>query len=95
MRKPPSHTLQHPSIGFMSFESACEYLFFYNSSPKNIFHLLFTQKKDNPSRKKFGIFINLLSQGADFNIELAENDDLANELVEYFAIEVDEKPKIY
>lgn len=74
-----------------SFEDACDYLFFQNSSPKNIFHLLFTKKKNNSIEIKFKIFIDLISQGANLNKELEENKSLEVELGNYFDLEKDDE----
>ena len=68
----PQLRLYHksPGDGIKSFDDACDHLFFQNSSPKNIFHLLFKYKKNNSIEKKFKFFIDLISQGADINKEL-------------------------
>ena len=73
------------------FDNACDHLFFQNSSPKNIFHLLFKYKKNNSIEKKFKFFIDLISQGADINKELEENKSLEVELGNYFDLEKDDE----
>ena len=50
----PQIRLYHksPENDIKSFEDACDHLFFQNSSPKNIFHLLFKYKKKQFDGKK-------------------------------------------
>ena len=89
----PQIRLYHksPENDIKSFEDACDHLFFQNSSPKNIFHLLLKYKKNNLMEKKFKIFIDLISQGADLNKELEENKSLEVELGNYFDLEKDDE----
>jgi len=95
MKHPPSMSYNQSVDNLSSFESACEYLFIHNTSPGNIFHLLFTQKKNYSSEKKFGIFVNLLSQGVDLEFELTQNKNLASELAEYFDVDDDGKSRYF
>ena len=78
-----------------SFDKACDQLFFENTSPNNIFYLLFKNKKNNSLEKKFEIFIDLLTQGADLTKELAENINLKSELVNFFELESDDEATKY
>ena len=78
-----------------SFDEACDQLFFENTSPNNIFYLLFKNKKNNSFEKKFEIFIDLLTQGADLTKELAENKNLKSELVNFFELENDDEAAKY
>ena len=78
-----------------SFDKACDQLFFENISPNNIFYLLFKNKKNNSFEKKFEIFIDLLTQGADLSKELAENKNLKSELVNFFELENDDEATKY
>ena len=78
-----------------SFDEACDKLFFENVSPDNIFHLLFKNKKNNSLEKKFEIFIDLITQGADLSKELVENKNLKSELINFFELESDSEATKY
>ncbi len=77
-----------------SFDEACDKLFFENVSP-NIFHLLFKNKKNNSFEKKFEIFIDLITLGADLSKELVENKNLKSELINFFELESDSEATKY
>ncbi len=92
----PSLLYQESKVAkFESFDDACNQLFFESTSPHNIFHLLLINKKNNSFEKKFEIFIDLLSQGADLNKELKENKNLKSKLINFFELESDDEETKY
>ena len=89
----PQISLYHksPENDIKSFEDACDHLFFQNSSPKNIFHILFKYKKNNLMEIKFKTFLDLLSIGADLIEELEIDKSLDSELIKFFELESEDE----
>jgi hypothetical protein len=61
------------------------------SSPPNIFVTLFRDAKTDTKAKKFELFIDLISNGADFNKELSEDKSMIDKLADFLKIESDDE----